>query len=262
MCFMSVFSFFCFLFFFFCCWQHVLYYWLYNMTQKPRTPHHDPFAEPLPFYLTVPSPSQLIPLPQSQKSLLNSRVSAQSYRPEDSLNYLQPCRTFEYKNYQLFTEDERLLKESTLSPGPASAPSLGEVSGGRFLLGQDIERIKLAAPGPGSYSPSAKVRIKIPCSTFWRSAPTPSSTEQAAIQGANSAGPGAFLGLSKLPRIGSVSWGSGVGGRFDTKEADTTGPLLGPGSYTIKDTRDFGKSGSSVSLILFLDLNTAAIDMY
>jgi hypothetical protein len=212
--------------------------------QQPRKTLYKPFLEPLPFYFTTPSPSQYIPLPQQQKSLVN-QVSPQDYRPEDSLSYLNPIRTFEYKQYQLLTEDDRLLKESAMSPGPAPFQPFQLPRGGRFLLGVEVDRLRVAKPGPGSYSPEPNVRTKVPCAAGWRASIAPTPTAQAAIDGSESAGPGSFLGVTKRERIGLVSWGSGVGGRFDTQEVDQTGPLIGPGSYEVNDTRCFGKSGSS-----------------
>ena len=212
---------------------------------QPRKTKDKPFSQPLPFYLATPTPSQYLPLPHPQSSLLNP-VSPQEYRPENSLSYLQPTRTFEYKQYVLFTEQDRLLKESSMSPGPAPFQPLQLPSGGRFQLGTEVERVQLAKPGPGSYSPSPKLRSTIPCAAGWRASPTPTVTAQSFIDGAASPGPGSFLGLAPLERIGSVSWGTGVGGRFDTKELDQTGPLLGPGSYELEDSRCFGRTGSSV----------------
>ena len=223
---------------------------------RPRSPLHDASAQPLPFYLTTPSRSQYLPLPQVQSSLANP-VSPQEYRPEKSLTYLTPVRTFQYKQYELFSDDMRLLKESSLSPGPAPFQPLSLPSGGRFLLGQESQRIRLAAPGPGSYSPTTKVRLQIPCAAVWRASPAPTATEQAANEGAETAGPGSFLGLAPLEKIGSVSWGSGVGGRFDSKELDQTGPLLGPGTYDNNDPRNFGKSG--VCPIIRAEHDTAAL---
>ena len=144
------------------------------MTSQPKPrPHTDtPFLEPLPFYLTTPSPSQYLPLPHKQYSLVN-QVGPSNYRPENSLSYLHPPRTFEYKQYDLFTDEKRLLQESAMSPGPGPFQPLQLPSGGRFLLGTDVERVRLAKPGPGSYSPEPTMRSKIPCAAGWRASPSP-----------------------------------------------------------------------------------------
>ena len=206
---------------------------------SPRPPPDTPFLEPLPFYLTTPSPSQYLPLPHNQRSLVNDQVGPSNYRPEDSLIYLHPPRTFEYKQYK-----KRLPKENA-TPGPGPFQPLQLPNGGGFLLGTSVPRVRLAKPGPGSYSPEPTMRCKIPCAAGWRVSPSPTPTAQAAIDGSKSAGPGSFVGIPPLSRIGSVSWGTGVSGRFTTQTVDQTGPLLGPGSYNLDDIRCFGRSGSS-----------------
>ena len=211
-------------------------------------PAHISRRDGLPFYLEQDSRCVALPVPQAS---LACDVSPAEYNPERSNAYLNPVRTTNFRDYELFDDESRMLRDAALAPGPPPAEAFRMPSGGRFLLGMDADSLLVPLPGPGSYNPEkseAAVTPKSPCAAGWRQSPAPTPTEVAMAEGSKTAGPGAFLGLAKPTRVGSVSWGSGVAGRFDQrKNVDQTGPLLGPGSYAdVLGMDGFGRGGKSV----------------
>lgn len=223
-------------------------------------PAHISQEDGLPFYLE--KDGLFVTEPKAQSSLIHD-VSPAEYYPERSLQYLNPVRTTFFRNYELFDDEQRKLKEASFSPGPPPAESFKIPSGGRFLLAMDSEALQVPFPGPGSYNPNKSEAVvipnKSPCAAGWRHSPAPTPTEVAMSKGAETAGPGTFLGLAKPSRINSVSWGSGVADRFDQQGyVDQTGPLLGPGTYTdVIGSNGFGRGGNSA--IIRGEHNTAAL---
>ena len=212
-------------------------------------PAHISQQDGLPFYLKEDGRFAAQPVPQA--SLVHG-VSPAEYYPERSESYLRPLRTTNFRDYVLFDDESRMLRDAALAPGPAPAEAFQIPSGGRFLLGMDADNLLVPLPGPGSYNPNkseaAVTPNKSPCAAGWRQSPAPTPTEVAMVEGAKTAGPGTFLGLTKPTRVGSVSWGTGVAGRFDQqKNVDQTGPLLGPGTYSdVMGMDGFGRGGKSV----------------
>lgn len=212
-------------------------------------PAHISQKDGLPFYLERDGRFLAQPCPQS--SLVHD-VSPAEYYPERSEAYLHPVRTTEFRDYEIFDDESRMLRDAALAPGPGLAKEIQLPLGGRLpRLSMDVDNLQAPSPGPGSYNPNlseaAVTTQKSPCVAGWRQSPAPTPTEVSMVEGAKTAGPGAFLGLAKPNRVGSVSWGSGVAGRFDVrKDADQTGPLLGPGTYSnVLGNFAFGKGGKS-----------------
>eukprot|EP00946_MAST-07B_sp_MAST-7B-sp1_P003462 g3462.t1 len=212
-------------------------------------PAHISQKDGLPFYLERDGRFLAQPCPQSS---LVIDVSPAEYHPERSEAYLHPVRTTAFRDYEIFDDESRMLRDAALAPGPGPAKEVQLPIGGRFpRLSMDVDRLQVPQPGPGSYNPNlseaAVTTQKSPCAAGWRQSPAPTPTEVAMVEGAKTAGPGAFLGLAKPNCVGSVSWGSGVAGRFDVrKDADQTGPLLGPGTYSnVLGNFAFGKGGKS-----------------